>query len=83
MGVRGRFSLLDSFLQNEKILFLAEVIALSNLKITYNYTTRANFKRDLKIYLLLILSGYVLGTILKVCSWQNFDLGLKTEIIGF
>ena len=47
-----------NFFPIEKILFLAKVIADSNLKNTYDYTTRANFNRDspkitLKIYLLL------------------------------
>ena len=46
------------FLRIEKILFLANVIALSNLENTYNYTARTKFNRDspkinLKIYLLL------------------------------
>ena len=35
-----------NFLQNEKILFQAKVIAISNIEITYNYIARANFKRD-------------------------------------
>ena len=47
-----------NFFQNGKILFLAKVIALSNLENTYIYVARANFNRDspkidLKIYLLL------------------------------
>ena len=47
-----------NFLQNEKILFQAKIIAISNIKITYDYIAGANFKRDfpkinLKILLLL------------------------------
>ena len=72
-----------NFLQNEKILFQAEVIALSNLKITCNYTTRANFKRDfpkinLKIYLLQILS-LSLETF-GICSRDHFE-GLYVAFI--
>ena len=45
-----------NFLQNEKLLFLAKVIALSNLENTANYSTSANFNRNspkinFKIYL--------------------------------
>ena len=53
-GVRGLFSLFDcfsqrsmpatrNFLRIEKILFLANDIAISNLENTYNYTGCANF----------------------------------------
>ena len=47
-----------NFFRNEKILFLAKVIALSNFENKYNYIVRANFDRDspkinYKIYLLL------------------------------
>ena len=55
---RGECQLPGTFLQNEEILFLAKVIAISNPKNTYNYIARVNFNRDslkinFKIYLLL------------------------------
>ena len=61
-----------NFFPIENILFLAEIIVLLNLKITYIYTTFANFKRDfpkinLKIYLLL----------------QILSLGLETSYLCF
>ena len=61
---------INNFFLNEKILFLARVIAFLNLKNTYNYIVHANFNRDFlkmnfKIYLLmqfLTLGSCVRGT---------------------
>ena len=77
-----------------KILFLAKVIALSNLKNTYNHIVRANLNRDsLKIsfkissYIFwdkpLKLYSYFLGTKTKFLSGQIFDLGLRSDNIEF
>ena len=59
------------------ILFLANVIAFSNLENTYDYTARTNFNRDspkinLKIYLLLhFLSTH--PETFRICSGLFFD----------
>ena len=59
-----------NFSQNGKILFLAKVISLSNLKNTYNYIAYVNFNRDFpkinfKMFLflqILKLGNHFLGT---------------------
>ena len=53
--------------RNEKILFLAKIIAFWNLENTHNYIAGAYFNRDspkinLKIYLLLQFLRYGLET---------------------
>ena len=58
-----------NFLQNEKILFLADVIAHSNLKITYNYTRRTNLE-----ILSLSLETF------RICSRDYFE-GLYVAFI--
>ena len=88
-----------SFLTDQKILLLAEVIKFWNPENTGNYSTRANFKRvfpkmdifgiskSIFSYIFwdkcLKLGSYVLGTKTKLSSDQNFDLGLKSENIEF
>ena len=65
------------FLQIEKILFLANVIAFSNLENTYDYTARTNFNRDspkinLQIYLLLqFLSNH--PETFRICSKDHLE----------
>ena len=58
---RGTCQLPVTFYRMKKILCLVKVIAISNLKITYDYTARANFKRDLpKINLKILLLQQIL-----------------------
>ena len=45
---RGEPQLPDAFLPGKKILILAKVITFLNLEFTGNYTTSANFNRDLR-----------------------------------
>ena len=105
-GVRGQFSLIiffltqenasyQNFFRNEIFLFLAEVIAFWNLKITYNYIARATSiaipqKSTLKSIFSynfwgrpLKLRSYVLGTKTKILSEPIFDLGLTSKYIKF
>ena len=75
-----------NFFWIEKILFLAKVIALSNLKNTYNYIAQANFNRDFPKIIFssynflgnpLKLVNYVLGTKTKLLSEPMFDFGFN------
>ena len=65
------------FLRIEKILFLANVIAFSNLENTYDYTALAIFNHDspkinLQIYLLLhFLSNHPATS--RICSRDHLE----------
>ena len=86
----------QELLWNEKILLLAEVIAISNLKNTYNYIIRARTLITIPRKSTLSLNSsysfwgnplkqgsYLLGIKTKTLTCQIFDLGLRSENIQF
>ena len=94
--IEGNGSYQELFIYRMKnILFLVKVIALSNLKNTYNYIAHAKFNRDsrkltsksISSYIFydkpLQLGSYVLWANIKLLSGQILDLGLRCENIEF
>ena len=77
-----------NFFRNEKILFLAKIIAFLNLKNTYNYIAHANFNRDspkmiFKIYLLSRFLRHNPYKITKhIITYPGYKLGILTKILS-
>ena len=70
-----------------KTFFLAKVIAFWNLENIYNYIVRTHFSGVFPTivckFTVLIFSCHVLGNKTKLPIFQNFDFGLRGEIIEF